>query len=145
MVRQAVEQLAEGAAARLQMRRAPGRRGAARAGADSERAGGERQRDSGEQADRADRARVARQRSLKRQRLAQQQHAAGADDRQRREHARFAERPAEGDGEAVADATAVPAAVQHEAHEHAERDQRQADDLAAALVEHADPRQAGGQ
>ena len=90
-----VERLADDAAVGLQVRRVPGRVAVRRAGADAERAGGERERGGGEQAARRSRAGRRSGARLAAQALAQQQHAAGADQRERREHARFAERPAE--------------------------------------------------
>ena len=139
-VGQLVEGLADDAAVRLQIGRRPGGVAVRRAGAHAERARGQRERRRGEQADAADRA--GRPADAWPAAPAQQQHAAGADERQGREHARFAEHPAERDRQAMAGATAVPAAVEHEAHEHADGDERQAEHVAPALVEHRQARQA---
>ena len=132
---------ADHAAVGLHEGRAPRGFGGVGAGADAERAGGQGKCDPGEQADRADRARVARQRAPGRQHFAQQERAAGADERERHEHAGTAERPAEGDRQAVAGAAPVPAAPQHEAHEHADGDERQPEHVAPALAERPEPAQ----
>ena len=58
----------------------------------------------------------------------------------RREHARAAERPAERDRDTVTGAPAVPTTVEDEAHEYAAGNQRQAEHVALALVEHRQTR-----
>ncbi len=103
----------------------------ARAGADAERAGGQRERDRRRTGRSRRSCADAQQRAPGRQHFAQQQRAAGADQRDRREHARAPERPAEARRPDRA-RRRLPSQPppQHEAHEHADGDQRQPEHVA---------------
>ena len=64
-----------------------------------------------------------------------QQRAAACDQRDRGKHLRFADAPAERLRQRTTDASPVPAAVQDEPEEHTQRDRREPDHVALALVE----------
>jgi hypothetical protein len=72
---------------------------------------------------------------------AEQEGPAREEDRYGRELPSFADRPSEPDEQTVTGAPAVPAAVEDEAEEDAERDQREADHVALVLVELRQPRE----
>ena len=101
-------------------------------GADAERAGGQGEREGGEQTDDA-----RAQRPDGREHGTQQQQPPCGDEGHGRQHPGSAEHPAQCHGESVPGASPVPAAVQDEPHEHADGRQAQAEHIAPALVEHA--------
>ena len=80
-------------------------------------------------------SRARAQRPHLRPRRARQQRSAARDERDRREHLGFAHAPAERFRQPLPHATAVPAAVQDEAHEHAHGDRREPEHVELALVE----------
>ena len=139
-VRDFVERLPGYAAVALKLRRGPGA-DSSRSRAEPERAGGERERDRGEQAQRA-----CAQRSQRRQHRAREHHAACQHQRDGGQHTRAPERPAERHRDRVPGATAGGGRpcrpVQDETHEHTGSEERQPEHVALALVEHGHTRQA---
>ncbi len=138
-----IERFAHDPSVRLQVAARPGRALRARCGGEAERARGERERDSGEDA-----CGPGAQRAQRGQHGAKQQHAAAEHERGGREHPRAAEHPPEAHGERVARAPARrrrARSVEDEAHENAERDQRETEHVALALLEHGHPQPAAEQ